>query len=115
VQADRFDHFGNEVIDQPSGPELLVFVIDIVIGSIFREIVQHVPDGMQQACRDQLSRCTGLFGSVRRLECMLLLRHRFLAVVARTALAETIQHMRDRIIDCSAHERFVIECETSVH
>ena len=54
VQADRFDHFGNEVIDQPSGPELFVFVIDIVIGSIFREIVQHVSDVMQQTRRDQL-------------------------------------------------------------
>lgn len=54
VQADRFDHFGNEVIDQPSGPELFVFVVDIVIRRIFREIVQHVPDVMQQTRSDQL-------------------------------------------------------------
>ena len=54
VQTDRFNHIGDEIIDQPRGPELFMLVVDIVIGRVLWQVVQHVPDIVQQTRSDQL-------------------------------------------------------------
>src|SRR4051794_13885249 len=48
MQTHRLGDFGPEVLRQPAGAKLFVSIVDALLGTVFGEIMQQVPDVVQQ-------------------------------------------------------------------
>ena len=70
MQSHRLGDLGTKISGKPIGPELLVVIVDTVGCRMLAELVNHVPDVVQQASDNQTGRQPLFARKIGRLEGM---------------------------------------------
>ncbi len=96
VHSHRFGDSRLESLFQPRRSQGLVLVIHALIGGVFGQVVQQMPDIVQQSRHDQFGRRRGSLGERRRLQGVLQLRDGFAAVPGRAPRFKQTPHFVHR-------------------
>lgn len=118
MQQDGLHNLGTKPCSEPVGGEHLVGVVDSVFRGVIRQVVEQMPNVMQERRGDQGAAGAAAFGKERRLDRMLLLRDRLPAVLGAAMLVEETQDFEgDRVmIECRClHIRIFMQGSSIEH